>query len=39
MNFTNNHLEREMPLLAGRPLHDLFPRPAAAREVMRCPVS
>ena len=45
MNFTNNHLEREMrrkprlPLLAGYPLYDLFPRPAAAREVRRCPVN
>lgn len=30
---------RRVPLLAGYPLYDLFPRPAAAREVMRCPVS
>ena len=30
---------RRVSLLAGYPLYDLFPRPAVAREVMRCPVS
>lgn len=30
---------RRVPLLAGHPLCDLFPRPVGAREVRRWPVS